>query len=94
MSALTNMTLTRPPLDLLETEILNHCIAHRTSFLCAAVLEEDRELKVHQSAGGWYIGVVEDTGDPSSRDSQYFPTQGAAQAALDARNWEQRMDPC
>lgn len=93
MSALTNMTTVRQPVDLLETEILHHCVAHKTSFLCVTMMEEDRKLKVHQSEEGWYIGVVEDTGESLSRDSQYFPTQEVAQEALNNRHWEQRLDP-
>ena len=92
MSALTKMRYTRELQDALERELINHCVCHRTSYLCAAVLEEDHELKVHQSGGGWYIGVISDTGEPLSRDSEYFPLEVTAQEALDNRSWEQRLD--
>jgi hypothetical protein len=93
--ALENLGMTRPPADLFEMELLNHCVCHKTSFLAAAEFEEDHELRAYSSAaheGMWYLGVVED-GVPPYRDSQYFPTEEAAREALLNRNWEQRMDP-
>lgn len=97
MSALTNITTTRPSKDVLEEELLNHCVCHKTSFLCASQREEDRELQVLTSTGcwvrRWYIGAVAEGSRPATRDSQYFPTQETAQEALDNRSWIQRMDP-
>ena len=93
MSALQNMTVTRQPADVVEMELLNHCICHKTSFLCAKILESDRRLKAYQSGGRWYLGVINEDGSPYSRDSQYFPSEEAAQEALDNRQWEQRLDP-
>jgi hypothetical protein len=93
MGCLENMKANRQPADLVEAELLNHCVVHRTSFLCASRFEEDRVLRVHRSGAGWYLGVVEDTGEPVSRDSQYFFNQAAAEAALKERTWIQRMDP-
>ena len=92
MTALANMTVTREPADVYERELINHCVCHKTSFLCAKMLESDRELKVHQSGAGWYIGVKDEDGTPVSRDSEYFPSEAAAQEALDNRQWEQRLD--
>ena len=45
-------------------------------------------LRVLQSAAGWYIGRLYWDADmggwfPYSRDSDYYPTQAAAQADLD-----------
>ena len=91
--ALDEIKLSRPPVDLVEQELLNHCICHKTSFLCAAQLEEEYQLKVHSSGAGWYLGVVDERRGPVSRDSEYFPSAEDAQKALDNRSWEQRLDP-
>lgn len=40
-------------------------------------------LQVLKSAAGYYIGYLDTDGCPYSRESGYFPTQEAAQAALD-----------
>ena len=85
--ALDKIKVTRQPADLVEQELLNHCICHKTSFLCAARLEEDRQLVVCKTSS-WYLGVYGVT-----RDSQYFGTEVEAQEVLDNRSWEQRMDP-
>lgn len=92
MGCLETMSFTRPPQDLLEKELVNHCITHKTSFLAAKILEEDHPLTVCQSGAGYYLGCWDEQG-PVSRDSQYYPTKEAAQADLDGRCWEQRMDP-
>jgi hypothetical protein len=49
-------------------------------------------LKVHQSGAGFYLGAVDpETGEPIARDSvEYWPTQEAAQHALDTGEWTQR----
>ncbi len=92
MSALTNITTTRRPADLLEEELLQHCVCHKTSFLAASTLEEDHALAVHQNGSGFYLGCTSEW-RPGFRDSEYFATQEVAQAALDNRSWAQRMDP-
>jgi hypothetical protein len=94
MSYLSGMRYTREPEDLLERELINHCVSHKTSFLSAKLLEEEHQLKVCQSNAGFYLGCWDPyTMEPISRDSQYFPTQLAALEALESRCWEQRMDP-
>lgn len=40
-------------------------------------------LRVLKSAAGFYLGYLDTDGCPYSRESGYFPTQEAAQAALD-----------
>jgi len=85
--ALDKIRVTRQPKDLLEHELLNHCVCHKTSFLAAKILEEDHELSVCRTSA-YFIGVY-----AVSRDSQYFATEKEAQEALDNRSWEQRMDP-
>lgn len=91
--ALAKMRLSREPEDLVEQELLNHCLCHRTSFLCAKLLEEDHPLQVLSTPAGWYLGVWPVGGEPYSRDSEYFPTQEEAQEALNHHAWTQRLDP-
>jgi hypothetical protein len=59
--------------------------------------EKYSELKVLQSAAGWYIGTTykEDEGfeSPGSRDSGYFKSKELAQYALDNEEWIQRDHP-
>lgn len=46
------------------------------------------------SAAGWYIGTFSEYEGPMSRESvEYYPTEAAAQAALDAGTWTQRERP-
>ncbi len=92
MDALSLITYTREPKDLLERELLNHCICHKTSYLAAKCLEEEHRLTVCQSDEGFYLGCWNKM-VPVSRDSEYFLTAEAAQEALDNRSWEQRLDP-
>lgn len=92
MGCLDTIRTTREPQDLYEQELLNHCVCHKTSFLAAKTLEEDHELKVYQSGAGFYLGAWDESG-PVSRDSDYYPTREAAQAALDSHTWIQRLDP-
>ncbi len=94
MGLMDNLKTSRPPADVTEIELLNHCACHTTSFLAAAEFEEDHALRVHPSeihAGMWYLGVVE-VDVPVYRDSEYFPTEEEAQAALNDHTWTQRMD--
>lgn len=59
------------------------------------------ELKVMLSGAGYYLGTefVHTSGDfeglvePGSRESGYFKTYEAAEAALKAENWVQREHP-
>lgn len=42
------------------------------------------DLRVLRSPAGWYIGtVVQETGEPGSRDTCYFPAETAANFALE-----------
>jgi hypothetical protein len=94
MGLMDNLKTTREPTDVVEMELLNHCVCHGTSFLAASEFEEDHALAVHPSsiyADMWYLGVVE-SGVYPYRDSEYFPTQEGAAEALDGRTWTQRMD--
>lgn len=59
-------------------------------------------LEVLQSAAGWYLGTMYTHGkdsdhpgmiEPGSRESEYFPTHTAAQAAMDNQTWQQRTHP-
>lgn len=91
--------ISRDPTDFFEKEMLGHCFVHRTSFICAKYFEEERELKVLQSAAGFYIGTragIEEgynPGEPISQDSQdYYPTHEEALHALVDRTWVQRLD--
>lgn len=95
MGCCDSVQLSRPPRDAYEREMLNHCLSHRTSYLCATILEEEHLLAVHQSGAGFYLGVVDpQTGEPLSRDSQeYYPNPESAQIALINRTWTQRLDP-
>ena len=40
------------------------------------------ELEILQSAAGYYLGFRDQEGFPYSRESDYFPTEAAAQSAL------------
>lgn len=94
MGVLEHMKYTREPTDLVERELISHCLVHGTSFLAASEFEEDHALRVHPSeihAGMWYLGVVE-VDVPVYRDSEYFPNEEEAQAALNDHTWTQRMD--
>lgn len=59
------------------------------------------ELKVCSSNAGYYLGTdfIHTSGDfegliePGSRESGYFKTEEAAEAALKAENWVQREHP-
>jgi hypothetical protein len=42
------------------------------------------KIQVLQSAAGFYIGYLDEEGYPYSRESDYYVTAKAAQAALDA----------
>jgi len=90
--------VSREPQDFFEKEILGHCLVHRTSFLCAKLLEEERELRVLHSGAGFYIGTtagIEDDipGEPISRDSEdYYETHEEAVHHLIDRTWTQRLD--
>ena len=93
MGLMDSLKTTRKPVDIVEMELLNHCLCHGTSFLSAKLLEEDHVLQVCQDATGIYLGYMDDTG-PISRDSdEYFPNLGAAGIALANHDWVQRMDP-
>ncbi len=94
MALMDNLKMSRSPTDVVEMELLNHCVCHGTSFLAASEFEEDHALCVHPSEaydGMWYLGVVEHD-MPAYRDSEYFPSEEASQEALDNRTWTQRMD--
>jgi len=90
--------VSREPESLEERTELGHCFVHRTSFICAKYLEEERELRVCHSAAGFYIGCRAGTddeipGEPLSRDSEnYYATQEEAMHHLVDRTWTQRLD--
>lgn len=64
------------------------------SYLCWVFLQQTCKLMVARSGGGFYIGVRdEETGEPMSRDSEYFPTKQAAAVSLLAGRWDQRYHP-
>ena len=90
--------VSREPEDFFEKEILGHCLIHRTSFICAKYLSEERDLQVLQSAAGFYIGCRagmddEVPGEPLSRDSQdFYSTHEDAMHDLVDRTWVQRLD--
>lgn len=98
MSTLGKYNISRAPVDFFEKEMIGHCMVHRTSFICAKYLEEERVLKVCRSGAGYYLGCVagiEDDipGEPLSRDSQeYYHTYEDALHALEERTWTQRLD--
>lgn len=62
---------------------------------------EYSDLKVCQSNAGFYVGTdfthtkgdFEGLVEPGSRESEYFPTYEAAEAALKAESWQQRANP-
>jgi hypothetical protein len=51
-------------------------------------------LQVCRSAAGFYLGTMEESGMPYSRESiEYFPTQDAAVTALNSGHWTQKPNP-
>jgi hypothetical protein len=50
-------------------------------------------LKVLQSNAGFYIGTFDDCGPVSRESVEYYPTESAAQNALDKEMWSQRSHP-
>lgn len=50
-------------------------------------------LAVLQSSGGFYLGTADEDGPVSRESVEYWPTEAAARAALDAGNWTQRESP-
>jgi hypothetical protein len=51
-------------------------------------------LRVLKSQSGYYIGTHSDEDGPMSRESEeYFPTQQAAQVALEEGSWTQKPEP-
>ncbi len=52
------------------------------------------ELKVLNSAAGYYLGTLDELGMPYSRESEtYWRTYEEAKAALESGNWEQKLTP-
>jgi len=65
----------------------------KLSIQCLRILGEEHELRVLQSAAGYYIGTLDEFGCPNSRDSGYYATAEDAQAELDAGTFQARYDP-
>ena len=60
---------------------------------CLRYSGEERALEVLRSNAGYYLGTTDDLGCPNSRDSGYYPTSEAAQAALDSGEFVPRLHP-
>jgi hypothetical protein len=54
---------------------------------------KDFPVQVMKTRAGFYIGTCDEEGMPCSRESGYYPTQAAAQSALDGGSWTQRTQP-
>ena len=65
----------------------------KLSLMCRQLFGEERELRVLRSAAGYYLGTLDDMGLPNSRDSGYYPSAEAAQAALDTGSFTPRLHP-
>lgn len=50
-------------------------------------------LQILKSAGGYYLGTMDDTGPVSRESEEYFDSSADAQAALDTGAWTQREHP-
>ena len=50
-------------------------------------------VQVLQTPAGYYLGTWHPQEGPYSRESGYFPTKEAAEAALVSGNWMQRDHP-
>lgn len=50
-------------------------------------------LEILQSAAGFYLGTRDEGGPVSRESAEYFPTEAAAQDALDQNDWTQRDRP-
>ena len=50
------------------------------------------ELQALRSNAGWYLGTFDDEGPCSRESAEYFPTEQAANAALDSGDWTQRYE--
>lgn len=77
-----------------EKLLMNHCIAHRVSYLCAMFLACDQPLTVCKDASGYYIGADDPvTGTPLARDShEYWIFAEPAALALRDFSWTQRLE--
>lgn len=65
----------------------------KLSLMCRQLFGEERELRVLESAAGFYLGTLDDMGLPNSRDSGYYATAEDAQAELDAGSFAPRINP-
>ncbi len=52
------------------------------------------DLRVLESAAGYYLGTLDGLGMPYSRESEdYWRTRQEATAALESGDWEQKLTP-
>ena len=51
------------------------------------------ELKVLESANGFYLGTFDDEGPYSRESMEYFPSKEVAERALATGDWHQRDNP-
>lgn len=79
--------------DTLDLGLLNHTIAHGTSFLAAKVLEEDHDQIVCQNAAGYFIGAWDEEGCVARDSVEYWETREEAVIVLRDRSWTQRLEP-
>ena len=90
---LSKMKVAGEVTDVEMMEHLNHCLTHKTSFLCAMWMKEEHALGVWQSGAGFYIGVWDPSGAGSRDSEEYWATKEEAQDHLDNREWTQRLHP-
>lgn len=67
--------------------------AESIGYLALTYLSKRLPLQVRHSAAGYFIGTADD-GEPVSRESaEYFRSYEAAEQALSAGRWQQRLHP-
>jgi hypothetical protein len=78
-------------MDSQQTNQLSTC--PRVGYLAKKFANLKLPIMVCQSAAGYYIGTMGEEGPVSRESDEYFPSQAAAQKALDTNSWTQRETP-
>jgi len=67
--------------------------AEPIGYLALTHVSKRLPLQVRQSAAGYFIGTVDDSGPVSRESVEYFRSYEAAEQALSAGHWQQRLHP-
>lgn len=67
--------------------------AEPIGYLALTYVSKRLPLQVRQSAAGHFIGTADDNGPVSRESVEYFRSYEAAELALSAGHWQQRLHP-